>query len=137
MKLPALLTRVLPTLNRAQECPACGQPFACEINLQGCWCTEVKLSAETLQRLRSKYKGCLCRSCLESAQAVSERANGVEYPERANGAEYPERANGVEYPERANGVGYPERANGAEYDSQGQARSASPLDPVPSKSVEP
>ena len=101
MKLPALLTRVLPTLNRTQECPACGQPFVCEISLQGCWCTEVKLSAETLQTLRSKYKSCLCRSCLESAQAVSERANG------------------------------------AEYDSQGQARSASPLDPVPSKSVEP
>ena len=72
MKLPALLTRVLPTLNRAQECPACGQSFACEINLQGCWCSEVKVSAETLQTLRSKYKGCLCRSCLESAETQKE-----------------------------------------------------------------
>ena len=68
MKLPELLTRVLPTLNRAQVCPACGEPFACEINLQGCWCSEVKLSPQTLQELRSKYNGCLCRSCLESAE---------------------------------------------------------------------
>src|ERR1041384_224694 len=101
MKLPALLTRVLPTLNRAQECPACGEPFACEINLNGCWCSEVKLSSETLQVLRSKYNRCLCRSCLESAQAVSERAKG------------------------------------AEYDSQGQAQSASPLNRVPTKNIEP
>ena len=70
MKLPAILNRVLPTLNRAQVCPACGQSFACEINLNGCWCSEVKLSAETLQELRAKYKGCLCRSCLENAEAM-------------------------------------------------------------------
>jgi len=67
MKLPTLLTRVLPTLSRAQECPACGEPFACEINLSGCWCSEVKLSADTLQALRARYSGCLCRTCLESA----------------------------------------------------------------------
>src|ERR1043165_9689795 len=79
MKLPSLTTRVLPTLTRAQECPACGQPFACEISLNGCWCSEVKLSPETLQELRSKYKGCLCRSCLESAE-VTERIHREKLP---------------------------------------------------------
>jgi hypothetical protein len=68
MTMRTFLTRVLPTLKRAQECPACGQAFACEINLNGCWCKEVKLSEATLQALRNKYNGCLCRSCLESAE---------------------------------------------------------------------
>lgn len=73
MKVPTLLSRVLPTLNLAQQCPACGETFACEINLGGCWCSEVKLSPETLQELRAKYNGCLCRACLESAEARESR----------------------------------------------------------------
>jgi cysteine-rich CWC protein len=64
-----VLTKVLPVINRSQQCPACGEAFACEIGLQGCWCSEVKVSAAVLEVLRSKYKGCLCRSCLEKAQA--------------------------------------------------------------------
>jgi cysteine-rich CWC protein len=64
-----VLTKVLPVINRSQQCPACGEAFACEIGLQGCWCIEVKVSAAALEALRSKYKGCLCRSCLEKAQA--------------------------------------------------------------------
>lgn len=70
MKMPTLLTRVLPTLKRAQECPACGNTFACEINLNGCWCSEVKVSESTREVLRSKYTGCLCRACLEAAEAT-------------------------------------------------------------------
>lgn len=65
-----ILTKVLPVINRPQQCPACGEPFACEIGLQGCWCSDVKVSAATLVTLRSKYKGCLCRSCLEKAESV-------------------------------------------------------------------
>lgn len=71
MKLPQLITRVLPTLNRPQQCPACGEAFACEIGLQGCWCSEVKVSDSTLKALRDKYKGCLCRSCLEKAETLA------------------------------------------------------------------
>jgi hypothetical protein len=69
------LGRVLPTLNRPQHCPACGEAFACEIGLQGCWCIEVKLNPATLKALRDKYKGCLCRSCLEKAEAQSSEFN--------------------------------------------------------------
>jgi cysteine-rich CWC protein len=68
MNWSKVLTKVLPVINRPQECPACGEPFACEIGLKGCWCSEVKLSASTLETLRDKYKGCLCRSCLEKAE---------------------------------------------------------------------
>ena len=65
-----VLTKVLPVIKRPQQCPACGEAFACEIGLQGCWCSDVKVSASTLETLRSKYKGCLCRSCLEKAESV-------------------------------------------------------------------
>jgi len=68
MSLSNLLTKVLPTINRSQQCPECGETFACEIGLQGCWCRQVKLSASTLEALRGKYKSCLCRSCLEKAE---------------------------------------------------------------------
>ena len=63
---------MLPVLKKAQTCPACGESFACEISLgSGCWCSEVKLSETTRQELRAKYSGCLCRACLEKAEAVS------------------------------------------------------------------
>ncbi|MGH9962316.1 MAG: cysteine-rich CWC family protein, partial [Pyrinomonadaceae bacterium] len=65
MKVPRLLTRVLPTIKRAQSCPECGEPFACEIGLKGCWCGQVKVRETTLKELRAKYKSCLCRACLE------------------------------------------------------------------------
>ena len=68
MKFPELLKRVLPTIERAQLCPQCGQSFACEIDLKGCWCGQVKLSQTTLKALRARYKSCLCRPCLERAE---------------------------------------------------------------------
>jgi hypothetical protein len=61
-------TRILPTIQRAQLCPECGESFACEIGLSGCWCSQVKLSESTLKALRVKYKSCLCRPCLEKAE---------------------------------------------------------------------
>ena len=68
-----LLKRIglmLPVLRKTQECAGCGEPFACEISLgKGCWCTEVKLSEATRQELRASYSTCLCRSCLERAEA--------------------------------------------------------------------
>ena len=33
----------------------------------GCWCTEIKLSAETRASLKKKSRNCLCRACLERA----------------------------------------------------------------------
>jgi len=72
-----LLNRVLPVINRPQHCPACGESFQCEIKLQGCWCREVKLSMSTLEALRSKYKGCLCRACLEQAETNSDLIRDV------------------------------------------------------------
>ena len=60
----------LSVLPQAEWCEACGQPFVCEISLgKGCWCGEIKLSEDTRQELRAKYRNCLCRACLEKAKA--------------------------------------------------------------------
>jgi hypothetical protein len=46
-------------------CESCGGEFACGATLKGCWCSEVKLSDAALAELRERFKGCLCRECLE------------------------------------------------------------------------
>jgi Cysteine-rich CWC len=60
----------IPVLNRPQTCEACGNSFACEIaSIRGCWCADIKLSEQTRSELRTRYKGCLCRSCLEKEES--------------------------------------------------------------------
>lgn len=49
----------------AETCEACGEKFVCGATLKGCWCKEVKLSEATRAELKARYKGCLCRACLE------------------------------------------------------------------------
>jgi hypothetical protein len=52
-----------------ERCERCGAAFTCGAQLQGCWCSEVKLDAKVLSALKSRYSHCLCRSCLESFAA--------------------------------------------------------------------
>jgi hypothetical protein len=68
MKLRERFNFNLPVLRISQSCEACGQSFACEIGLKGCWCSQVKLSEQTRQTLKAKYQRCLCRACLETAE---------------------------------------------------------------------
>lgn len=75
MKLLSILGSRLPVLRKTQDCEGCGQSFACEISLgRGCWCMNVKLCEGTRQELRAKYKACLCRGCLERAEASHQAA---------------------------------------------------------------
>ena len=65
------MSRVLNVLNaivaggRDVKCEACGKDFVCGVSLKGCWCSEIKLDDQTRAELRSKYKDCLCKECLE------------------------------------------------------------------------
>ena len=78
MKLLKQIGLTLPVLRKSQACEACGETFACEISLgKGCWCGEIKLSDETRQELRAKYKKCLCRASLEKV-AISSSPSEVE-----------------------------------------------------------
>ena len=66
------MSRVLKTLKtivvggRDLKCEACGNDFVCGVSLKGCWCSEVKLDDEARAEMRSQYKDCLCRTCLEA-----------------------------------------------------------------------
>lgn len=71
MKLLERFNFSLPVLRRPQSCQACGQSFACEIGIKGCWCSHVKVSEETREAIRAKYRRCLCRTCLQKAEVES------------------------------------------------------------------
>lgn len=60
------LLKIFSSRWRAPEtCEACGEKFMCGAALKGCWCSEVKLSEAKREELKRRYKGCLCRQCLE------------------------------------------------------------------------
>ena len=46
-------------------CEACGQEFLCSAMIVGCWCEEVRLTAEAREEISRRYRDCLCRNCLE------------------------------------------------------------------------
>ena len=66
------MSKVLTVINaivsggRDLKCESCGKDFVCGMSLKGCWCAEIKLDEEIRSDLRSKYKECLCRECLEN-----------------------------------------------------------------------
>jgi hypothetical protein len=74
MRLFRRLNLSLPLLRIPRLCEACGQSFACEIGLRGCWCSQVKVSEKTRVVIRAKYRRCVCRACLENAE--TETRNG-------------------------------------------------------------
>jgi len=52
----------------SKTCGKCGRAFLCQSG--GCWCEEVKMSAETLRWLSRAYDDCLCPVCLGEFAAV-------------------------------------------------------------------
>src|SRR5262249_55604692 len=61
-----------PAVRRSMTCESCGQPFACEVALGGCWCSEIRLSEATRSMLREKFADCLCRDCLTKYKAAED-----------------------------------------------------------------
>jgi hypothetical protein len=55
---------------RDLKCEACGKDFVCGVSLKGCWCSEIPLSEEVRKEMRSQFKDCLCRECLEKRSAA-------------------------------------------------------------------
>lgn len=49
---------------KKKTCEACATQFECGSLAKPCWCRKVKLSADTLAALRSRYSDCLCPECL-------------------------------------------------------------------------
>jgi hypothetical protein len=69
--VPKVLALVSPRWRPPSTCEACGGAFTCGATLGGCWCREVEVSAGTRAELRERYSRCLCRPCLEAAEAAS------------------------------------------------------------------
>jgi hypothetical protein len=66
MKLKKLVAQISPRFVREPSvCESCGEGFVCGATLAGCWCSEIKLSEATRAELRTRFRGCLCRACLE------------------------------------------------------------------------
>jgi hypothetical protein len=54
-------------LTRERRCEACGNEISCGASLNGCWCSEIKLSDAARKEIQGLYRDCLCRTCLEKA----------------------------------------------------------------------
>ncbi len=46
------------------NCPRCGRGFVCYGD-ENCWCQNATVLPQTLEELRRRYKGCLCKNCLK------------------------------------------------------------------------
>lgn len=64
-----------------KRCPVCGGPNDCGMaaGKSECWCAEVKISAEALERVPEGAKGkvCLCRECAEIRGATRDESARV------------------------------------------------------------
>jgi hypothetical protein len=67
MPLLAWLRNCLSRSPAPGVCEGCGAPFHCGMQLRGCWCSEVRLDDAQRATLRGRFRGCLCRVCLEKA----------------------------------------------------------------------
>ena len=72
MKLKKALGFISLKYKDPSVCESCGEEFICGATLKGCWCMEIELTEENRNELKSKFRNCLCRNCLEKSAAVSE-----------------------------------------------------------------
>jgi hypothetical protein len=73
MKLKTALGFISEKYKEPSVCEACGEEFTCGATVMGCWCTELELTDEARAELKSKYRECLCRKCLEKTATGQNR----------------------------------------------------------------
>ena len=49
-------------------CESCGTAFFCGSNVGRCWCFDVEIGSEDLDKLRNSFENCLCNNCLNELQ---------------------------------------------------------------------
>lgn len=47
-----------------ETCPRCGEKFECSKSGK-CWCYEVNVPINVLDKINSEYNSCLCPDCLK------------------------------------------------------------------------
>ncbi|MCI0488903.1 MAG: cysteine-rich CWC family protein [Blastocatellia bacterium] len=73
MNLRRVMGYISPRWREPSTCEACEGPFTCGASLVGCWCLKVKLPDSVREDLRSRYRRCLCRDCLERFAGSNDR----------------------------------------------------------------
>ncbi len=69
MKLKNALGFISEKYKEPSVCQSCGEEFVCGATLKGCWCMEIELSEKARQNLKTRFRNCLCRNCLEKYTA--------------------------------------------------------------------
>jgi hypothetical protein len=63
-------------------CPRCGGTFHCGVKDEvPCWCTQVRLSPQTLAELEKQYTTCLCTACLAALSMPSPSSTEARHPD--------------------------------------------------------
>ncbi|MGB0721389.1 MAG: cysteine-rich CWC family protein [Gammaproteobacteria bacterium] len=71
------------------RCPRCGRPILCQRDdISHCACASVNISARVLERIRERFDGCLCITCLTTLKAEQRRLE-EERTAPADGARIP------------------------------------------------
>ena len=52
-------------LTKPSKCPKCGAEFHCSTSPK-CWCYEIDVPAEIMEKIEQQYDGCLCPECLKA-----------------------------------------------------------------------
>jgi hypothetical protein len=48
-----------------KKCSKCEASFECGSDKMGCWCEDLFIDLETLNKLKSEFNNCLCPKCLK------------------------------------------------------------------------
>lgn len=68
-------------LSPNETCARCGGAFHCGAqDTTPCACGQISLTTETIRRLRERYTGCLCLTCLGEMAATQAPPKGEKKP---------------------------------------------------------
>ena len=48
-----------------KKCSKCNTEFECGSKIGKCWCMDLKVEVEVLNRLKEEFTDCLCPKCLK------------------------------------------------------------------------
>ena len=69
------MTNCRAIVSVTKTCQRCSVEFAC--GLSCCWCDEITLDAKARTDIRQEFTDCLCRACLEEAQGLKPKVEGL------------------------------------------------------------
>lgn len=57
----------------SKNCSKCNTPFVCDCENPGCWCENLFIDLDTLDKLKKQYDNCLCPACLSKYAIKQEK----------------------------------------------------------------